>query len=256
MSRSGSPEPNGGSPVASSYSVAPSAYRSARWSTGRPVRPVCSGARYGKRPDDLAVVRELGTDLGERGRQREVHQARRPVGGQHDVRRGDVAMHHAAAVHPRHRPGQLHRQLDQLVDGQRLRQLGQARAAGVLQHDRARVRRRVHQLRDPADAAQPLEDRQFVPQPPLRVRSQRLLADDRAPGRNSRVTRVRSLAIKTSVRPGGSRSSAAPPIPIPCLPDRSHADLPHDQRAIGACAVSGGLHLGSMSSSDALRGKP
>ena len=30
VSRSGSPVPNGGSPVASSYSVAPSAYRSAR----------------------------------------------------------------------------------------------------------------------------------------------------------------------------------------------------------------------------------
>jgi hypothetical protein len=28
--RSGSPEPNGGAPVASSYNVAPSAYRSAR----------------------------------------------------------------------------------------------------------------------------------------------------------------------------------------------------------------------------------
>jgi serine/threonine protein kinase len=32
-------------PVASSYSTAPSAYRSARWSTGRAVRPVASGAR-------------------------------------------------------------------------------------------------------------------------------------------------------------------------------------------------------------------
>ena len=30
VSRSGSPVPNGGPPVASSYSVAPSAYRSAR----------------------------------------------------------------------------------------------------------------------------------------------------------------------------------------------------------------------------------
>ena len=32
-----------------------------------------------QRPHDLAVVRELGTDLGERRRQREVHQARRAV---------------------------------------------------------------------------------------------------------------------------------------------------------------------------------
>ena len=50
MSCSGSPEPNGGAPVASSYSTAPSAYRSARWSTGRPVRPVASGARYARVP--------------------------------------------------------------------------------------------------------------------------------------------------------------------------------------------------------------
>ena len=48
--RSGSPEPNGGAPVASSYNVAPSAYRSARWSTDRPVRPVCSGAKYANVP--------------------------------------------------------------------------------------------------------------------------------------------------------------------------------------------------------------
>ena len=49
-SRSGSPAPNGGAPVASSYSVAPTAYRSARSSTARPVRPVCSGARYARVP--------------------------------------------------------------------------------------------------------------------------------------------------------------------------------------------------------------
>src|SRR6185312_10478841 len=50
MSRNGSPVPNGGAPVASSYNVAPNAYRSARWSTERPVRPVCSGARYANVP--------------------------------------------------------------------------------------------------------------------------------------------------------------------------------------------------------------
>ena len=50
VSCNGSPVPNGGPPVASSYSVAPSAYRSARWSTDRPVRPVCSGAKYAMVP--------------------------------------------------------------------------------------------------------------------------------------------------------------------------------------------------------------
>ena len=50
----------------------------------------------------------------------------------------DVAVHHAPPVHPRHRPGQPHRQPDQLVDRQRLRQPGQARAADVRQHDRPR----------------------------------------------------------------------------------------------------------------------
>ena len=50
MRRNGSPTPNGGSPVPSSYRTAPSAYRSARWSTARPVRPVCSGARYASVP--------------------------------------------------------------------------------------------------------------------------------------------------------------------------------------------------------------
>ena len=96
-----------------------------------------------QRPDDLGVVGELGTDLGERRRQREVHQARGAVAGDHDVRRSDVPVHHAPAVHPRHRPGQLHRQPDQLIDGQRLRQLRQARATDVLQHDRPRVPRRI-----------------------------------------------------------------------------------------------------------------
>ena len=105
-----------------------------------------------------------------------------PPRGTHDVRRRDVAVHHTPAVHLRDRPGQVHRKPDQVIDGQRLRQLDRARAADVDQHDRARIRRRVRQLRDPRRAAQPLEHRQLVLQPPLRVRSQRLLADDRAAG--------------------------------------------------------------------------
>src|SRR3954447_335252 len=48
--RSGSPEPNGGAPVANSYNVAPSAYRSSRCAPDRPARPVCAGAGYANVP--------------------------------------------------------------------------------------------------------------------------------------------------------------------------------------------------------------
>jgi hypothetical protein len=127
------------------------------------------------------VVRELGADLGERRRQREVHQARGTARGEHDVRRGDVAVHHATAVHRGQRFGQLHGKPHQIVDGERLRQRGEARATRVLHHDRVRVLRRVYQSRDPFDAAQPLEHPDLVPEPARRVRSQRLFADDRPP---------------------------------------------------------------------------
>ena len=50
------------------------------------------------------------------------------------------------------------------------------------------------QLRDPRDPAQPLQHRQLVPQPPLRVRPQRLLADDRAPGQEQ-PSHARALAL-------------------------------------------------------------
>ena len=87
-----------------------------------------------------------------------------------------------APVHPRHGPGQRHRQPEQLVDGQRRRQ----RRPGSCRRRRParsiRVPRRVHQLRDPLDPAQPLQHRRLVPQPALRVRPQRLLADHRASG--------------------------------------------------------------------------
>ena len=153
-----------------------------------------------QRPHDLGVVGELRTDLGQRRRQREVHQARGAVAGEHDVRRSDVPVHHPPAVHPRHRPGQLHREPDQVLDGQRRRQPGQARATDVRQHDRPRVPRRLHQLRDPRDAAQPLQDRQLVPQPPVRVRPQRLLADDRAP-REEQPGHPRAFALVQRSRP-------------------------------------------------------
>ena len=120
-----------------------------------------------QRPHDLAVMRELGADLGERGREREVHQAGGTARGDHDVRRGDVAVHHPTAVHGGQRTGQLHGQRDQVVDGERLRQLGEGRATRVLHHDRVGVLRRVHQLRHAFGAAQPLEHPDLVPEPAL-----------------------------------------------------------------------------------------
>ena len=178
-----------------------------------------------QRPDDLGVVGELRADLGQRRRQREVHQARGAVAGEHDVRRGDVPVHHPPAVHPRHRPGQLQPEPDHAIDGERLRQPGQARLTRVRQHDRPRIPRRLRQLRDPGDTAQPLQHRHLMPQPALRVRPQRLLADDRAPGKNSRVTRVRSLSCTISARTGGSRPGTAP-APIRHLHARSDAFIP------------------------------
>ena len=136
----------------------------------------------------------------------------------------DVAVHHTPPVHPRHRPGQPHRQPDQLVDGQRLRQPGQARAADVRQHDRPRVPRRLHQLRHPVDTAQPLQDRQLVPQPPLRVRPQRLLADDRAPGKEQ-PSHPRALALVHDLGPNGrisARQHPACPHPTPPRTVRTH----------------------------------
>ena len=134
-----------------------------------------------QRPGDLAVRGELRADLRERGRQREVHQARGPVAGDHDVRWTNVPVHHPRAVHPGHRPGQPGRQPGQLTGRQRPGQPSQAHAARIRQHDRARVPRRLRQLRDPFDTAQPLQHRPLVPEPAVRVRPQRLLADDRAP---------------------------------------------------------------------------
>ena len=86
-------------------------------------------------------------------------------------------------VHPRDRPGQRHRQPDQLVDGQRRRQPGQRSVAGVGQHDRPRVPRRRPPAAPPRrrHAAAPA-CASLVAQPAVRVRPQRLLADDGPPG--------------------------------------------------------------------------
>ena len=86
----------------------------------------------GQRPHDLGVVGELGPDLGERGCQREVHQVRGAVAGQHDVRRGEVPVDHPPAVHPRDRPGQPRRQRGQVSRGNRLASY-LARAASMTQ---------------------------------------------------------------------------------------------------------------------------
>ena len=78
--------------------------------------------------------------------------------------------------------------------------LGQAGAADVCQHDRPRVPRRVQQLRDPDDTAQPLQHRHLVPQPPRRVRAQRLLADDRA-SRHEQPSHPRAGGLVHTARP-------------------------------------------------------
>ena len=86
--------------------------------------------------------------------------------------------------------------------------------AGVGQHDRVRVPRRVHQLRDPVDPAQPLQHRPLVPQPAVRVRPQRLLADHRAPGKEQ-PSHPRVIALVDRFRPiGRSRPGNPRPAPI------------------------------------------
>ena len=167
-----------------------------------------------QRPGDLAVVSELRADLAQRRRQREVHQARRAVAGDHDVRRGDVPVHHPQAVHPRHRCGQLHRQAGQVAGRQRLGQSRQGPAAGVRQHDRPGEPRRVRQLHDPDGAAEPLQHRRLVPQPAFAVRAQRLLADDRVPGQEQPGD-ARPLALVHYLGPDGR------------IPVRRHTACPH-----------------------------
>ena len=136
-----------------------------------------------QRPVDPGLSHELETKLGQRGRQREVDEARGAPARHHDVRRADVPMHHAAAVHRRDRAGQGRCEREQLVDRERLRQVTQRCIAGVGEHDRAvrPRRRRVHQLRHTLDPAQPLEDRELVAHTTLGVPAQRLLADDDEP---------------------------------------------------------------------------
>ena len=162
-----------------------------------------------QRPHDLGVMGELGTNLGQGHRQREIHQARRAVGRDHDVRWSDVPMQHPPAVHRGHRTGQLHRQPDQLSDSQRLGHLRQAHATRVRHHDRTLVPRRLHQLRDPHHTAQPLQHRHLMPQPPLGVRPQRLLADHRAP-RQQQPNHTRAFGLVDDLSQArGSRSGGA-----------------------------------------------
>ena len=78
--------------------------------------------------------------------------------------RGDVAMHHPAAVHPGHRPGQPQPKLDQHINRQRLGQPRQARAANVGHYDRPRIPRFIQHLGDPIDTTQPLQHSQLMPQ--------------------------------------------------------------------------------------------
>ncbi len=176
-----------------------------------------------QRPHGLGVMGELRADLRQRGRQREVHQARVTVPGEHDVRRSEVPVHHPPAVHPRHRRRQLHRKPDQVIDRYRLRQPGQARAAGVRHHDRPRIPRRLRQLRDPLATAQPLQHRHLMPQPAVRVWPQRLLADDRAPGKEQPGDRACAHS-HAPFRPGpAAPGSAAPRLPPSCTPAHGQA---------------------------------
>ena len=147
----------------------------------RPGRPPGGLRRQVRqRPGDLGVMGEPGADLGQRRRQREIHQARSAAAGDHDVRRGDIPVQHPRPVHPRHRPGQPQPQPGQLTGRQRRGHPGQTDATRVRQHDRPGVPGRRRQLRDPFNAMQPLQHRRLMPQPPVRVRPQRLLTDDRA----------------------------------------------------------------------------
>jgi hypothetical protein len=171
----------------------------------------------GQRPHDLGVVGELWADLGERGRQREIDQARDTVAGDHDVGRGDVAVHHTPPVHPRHRLGQPHRQPDQDINRQRLGQPRQAGAPDVRQHDGPRVSGRL-QLRYSRDVAQPLQHGPLVPQPALGVRPQRLLPDDRAPSQEQ-PTHARAFALVQYLGPRiSARQHPACPHPTPPRP--------------------------------------
>ena len=186
-----------------------------------------------QRPGDLGMVRELRAELGERRSQGEVHQARSTVTGNHDVRRGDVTVDHPPPVHPRHRPGQPHPETGQLTGRQRLGQARQARPAGVRQHDRPGVPRRLRQLRHPRDAAQAFQHRGLMPHPAFRVRSQRLLADDRAPGEEQpgdarALAGVHDLGPEERIRAGPHAASAC-----------SHRAPPHTARPPPSCLHPG-----------------
>ncbi len=131
-----------------------------------------------QRPNDFGVMRELRAHFGERRRQGEVHQARGAIAGEHDVGGGDVPVDYPSAVHSGDRLRQSYRQPDQISGSRGRPRRGQAGAAGVFQHDRPRVPRRLRQLCHPRDTAKPPQDGHFMPQPVFRVRPQWLLADN------------------------------------------------------------------------------
>jgi hypothetical protein len=76
---------------------------------------------------------------------------------------------------------QRRRQAGQFTGRQRRGHARQAHPAGVRQHHRPGVPRRLRQLRHSRHAGQAFQHRGLVPHPAFGVRSQRLLADDRAP---------------------------------------------------------------------------
>jgi len=146
----------------------------------RPASPASQLRReIGQRADDLAVGREPRLDGRERRGHREVNQTGHvPVAAHHDVRRTDIPVHHTPPMHTSHGARQRSSQVDQLGRIQRHGPLGQRSATDIDQQDRPSRRRHASRhLHDPLDPGQPLEDLDLMPQPPLRVRPQRLLPD-------------------------------------------------------------------------------
>ena len=182
-------------------------------------------------PHDLTGRGELRPDLGHPRGQPEAHQAGHTVAADHDVRRADVAVHHPPPVHPGHRPGQPQPQPNQIVHRQRRGHRGQAQVTGIRQHQCARERL-LRQLRHPGHTPQPLQHRQLMAQPAIRVRPQQLFTNDGSPGHDH-------------PRHPGTRVLAHDLGPTRRLPARQDPTRPHPTppRAAGPATYRAYTHL-------------
>ena len=176
--------------------------------------PGLLGRQVRQRPHDLAGVGERRPDLGQRRRQREVHQARHAVGGEHDVRRADVSVQHprrCISTTPRASPTAT--------------SISSSTGSGLITPDRLVSPASVSTI-DPAcrgvssNCATPVTPRSRSrmarscrnqwsasgPSGSLRTRVR--------PRMNRRVTRVWSLAWTASVRSGRSRPGGTSPARI------------------------------------------